>query len=309
VGAQPTAWKNTLDVHSFYMQKRKNALQLIKRAHIMRDNERHICTLVDLGLNRTQARIYLALIEKGISTIRTIAEYSGIGRPDIYRAVLELKQIGLVETILSSPTKYKPIPLSEAISFLMKSKQKKMTALVRKTDELLIDYQKKSLDECSNFDSQFILIPEGVTSIKKARAAIQTARSNIEFITSFKRFNQLLSAASKDITEAVNRGVKVRFLVDKSTVNEALLGVFLNLSNSSCCKIKYLPELTHSFIAVYDNKEVQMATSADDDDFIQALILWSNNPALVKVMQNYFESVWFSQSTLWVGFEEETQFQ
>ena len=60
----------------------------------MRDREKSIKTLVELGLSRTQAKIYLALVEKGTSTIRAVAENSGVGRPDTYRAMLELKRVG-----------------------------------------------------------------------------------------------------------------------------------------------------------------------------------------------------------------------
>jgi sugar-specific transcriptional regulator TrmB len=273
----------------------------------MRDTERNIRTLVDLGINRTQARIYLALIEKGTSTIKAVADYSGVGRPDTYRAMLELKRAGLIETILCSPTKYRPVPIAEAVSFLIKHKQREIACLVEKTDKLLQEYQKKTADNADDYGNQFVLVPEGNSSIKKAISAIRNARRNIDFITSFKRFNQVLMVASEDIIDAANRGVKVRFVLDNANINGALSKFFADLSRTSC-KIKYMPQLTHSFIAVYDNKEVQMATSSDDD-FIQAPILWSNNPALVMVMQNYFESVWFSQSTVWGSFEEEPQVQ
>jgi sugar-specific transcriptional regulator TrmB len=274
----------------------------------MRDNERNIGTLVDLGINRTQARIYLALIEKGTSTIRSVAEYSGVGRPDTYRAMLELKRAGLIETILSSPAKYKPIPIEDAVSFLMEHKQKVISALAEKSSKLLQEYQKKVLNEVDDYDSQFVLVPEGVTSIKRGIAAIRSAQSNINFIASFKRFNQIILATSEDIIEAANRGVKVRFILDKTNINGTIAKVFMDLSKTTSCKIKYVPKLTHSFIAVYDNKEIQMATSAEED-FIQAPILWSNNPVLVKVMQNCFDSVWFSQSSIWGTFEEEPQIQ
>ncbi len=271
----------------------------------MRDIEKNINTLVDLGINRTQARVYLALIEKGTSTIRAVADYSGVGRPDAYRAMLELKRVGLIETILCSPTKYKPLPLQEAVSFLIEHKQKGMMQLKEKTRELLQAYEKKNVEN-NSYDSQFVLIPEGVTSTKKVIAAIRNAASNIEFITSFKRFNQTLQAASEEIIEAANRGVKVRFILDKTNMNRPLSKVFEDFCNTSSCEIKYMPHLPHAFIAVFDKSEIQMATS-EDNDFLQAPILWSNNPALVKVMQNYFETVWFGQSNVWGSYAEEAQ--
>jgi sugar-specific transcriptional regulator TrmB len=272
----------------------------------MRDNDDNIQILIDLGVNRTQARIYLALVEKGTSTIRKVADYSGVGRPDTYRAMLELKHAGLIETILCSPTKYKPLPLAEAISLLIDQKQNQMTALMEKTDKLIQEYERKPASDGNDYDSQFVLVPEGVTSVKKAIAAIRNAEKNIELVCSFKRFNQTLVAASEDIIKAANRGVKVRFILDKTNIGGPLSKVFVDFCRTSLCEIRYMPELMHSFIAIYDKKEVHLATK-EEDDFSQAPILWSNNPELVSVMQNYFEAVWLSQSSVWENSEEQTQ--
>ncbi len=274
----------------------------------MRDDERNIQTLMDLGVNRTQARIYLALIHKGTSTIRAVADYSGVGRPDTYRAMLELKHEGLIETILSTPTKYKPLPLTEVVSFLLKRKQREISSLMEQSTKLLQEYKNVRKSEVTNYDSQFVLVPEGITSIKKGISATKHANECIEFIASFKRVNQILVAASGDISDAARRGVKVRMIIDQTSINGPLSKILSSLGPISLSKIKYMPHLTHSFIAIYDKKEVQMAT-ATEGDFIEAPILWSNNPALVKVMQNYFESMWFSPSSIWGAYEEETQIQ
>jgi DNA-binding MarR family transcriptional regulator len=64
----------------------------------MRDKESGIKTLVEFGISRTQARVYLTLVDRGTLTLRAASEYSGVGRPDTYRALFDLKKEGLIET-------------------------------------------------------------------------------------------------------------------------------------------------------------------------------------------------------------------
>ncbi|MDI9577563.1 MAG: helix-turn-helix domain-containing protein [Thermoproteota archaeon] len=257
----------------------------------MQDKENCIKTLAELGVNKTQAKIFLALVENGTSTIRTISNYSGVGRPETYRAILQLKTNGLIETILCTPTKYKAIPLCDAISILMDQKNKKIIELKEKSEELLKEFAKKPNEITDAEDDTFILVPRGQNSINKNKEAIVKSKKKIDFITSAKSFNQTLLSASDEINEAVNRGVIVRFILDKNTRNKTLTKIFTDLCKNTRCQIKYVPHLPQAFIAIYDKKEIQMATS-EEGDLNQTPILWSNNSVLVKVIQDYFETTW-----------------
>lgn len=258
----------------------------------MRDREKSIKTLVELGLSRTQAKIYLALVEKGTSTIRAVADNSGVGRPDTYRAMLELKRVGLIETILCSPTKYNPLPLPEAVSILIGQKHKEIRDLKEKTGKLLEEYENKISEQTDVFDNEFVLVPKGKASINKGMTAILSAQESIDCITSLKKFSQTFLVASEEIIKAANRGVKIRFILDKSSMN-TLLKILPELDDASF-QIKYFEKLPVSFLAVYDGCEAQMATSTDGH-FSQAPMLWSNNPMLLRVFQDYFESLWSSK--------------
>ncbi|HSV50449.1 MAG TPA: helix-turn-helix domain-containing protein [Candidatus Acidoferrales bacterium] len=268
----------------------------------MRDKESDIKALVDLGISRTQAKVYLTLIERGTSTIRNAANYAGVARPDTYRAMIELKESGFVEMVLSSPATYKPIPLSETISMLMAQKQKEMATIKENSVKLLKGYENKIV--CNDTGgSEFILVPKGVTYLKKCITALESAKSSIDIMTSFKRFNQTILPASDSIIRAANRGVKVRFIVDQDSVDNTLSKVFSDFCKNSSCNIKRLPTLPQAFIAIYDKTEFQMATSTDED-FTQEPILWSNNPALLGVIRDFFDTIWFKESVIFESFEE-----
>ena len=133
----------------------------------MRGQEMNIKTLVDFGLNRTQAKIYLALAEKGTLTIRAASDYSEVGRPNTYRAMLELKKAGLIEVVLDNPTKYRAVPLSEAISILMGQKRKEILNLKEKSAKLLQQFENKNSTDMPVVEGEFVILPKGAACIKK----------------------------------------------------------------------------------------------------------------------------------------------
>jgi sugar-specific transcriptional regulator TrmB len=271
----------------------------------MRDNEKNIKTLAMLGVSVTQAKIYLALIEKGTSTIRVVSNQSGIGRPDTYRAMLELKEIGLVETVLATPTMYRPLPLSEGVSCLLDSKQKEFRLMKEKAGKLLIDYERKTQCIETICDSEFVLVPKGTAIIKKVNNSIVNAKHNIDCITSFKRFNQMILAAGDEIIEAARRGVEVRFIIERNN-DTPLLKNFTKFTKKASFQFRYLPKHQLLFaLTLFDKKEAQVVTSFGCD-FTHSPILRSNNKVFVKIIQEYYENLWFTQSKPWEGAEQET---
>lgn len=274
----------------------------------MRDKEVDVKTLVGLGISQTQAKVYLALIERGTSTIRAAASVAGVGRPDTYRAMLELKEASLVETIVSSPTMYKPIPLSEAVSILIEQKQKEMATLKEKSEKLLEGYENRLFCPTTSGDTEFVLVPKGATCVKKCIAAIKNSKVSIDIMTSSKMFNQTILPANKSILEAANRGVKIRFIVDRDSMKNGLSEIFANYCKKFSFDIKHLPTLPQPFIAIYDRSESQIATSTEED-FTQEAILWSNNPVLVGVVRDYFDTIWFGESVIFQSFEEPLKYQ
>ena len=128
----------------------------------MRDKENSIKTLVEFGISRTQAKVYLTLAEKGTLTLRSASEHSGVGRPDTYRAMADLTKTGLIETILDSPTRYRAIKISDAIAILMGQKRREIMSLKRKSVSCFISLKLRQRNT-------WLTVKPGCYCSKKAR--------------------------------------------------------------------------------------------------------------------------------------------
>jgi sugar-specific transcriptional regulator TrmB len=269
----------------------------------MKDLESSIKTLVDFGISKTEAKVYLTLADKGTLTLRSASEFSGVGRPDTYRALLDLKKEGLIETILDNPTRYRAIKISDAISILLGEKMKEIMNLKEKSNKLLTDFEQKTTNQGNVSDSEFIIVPKGAASIKKSISALRKAEYSVDCITSFRRLNQTLLVAGDEIINAANRGVKIRFILEKFVTNKPLSKEFEMFCKNASCTVRFVQEPPQSPVTIFDKKEVQIAMS-EEGDLTQLPILWSNNVVIVKICQHYFETNWLRKTLTQSFFEE-----
>ena len=256
------------------------------------DNE-NVQTLMGLGLTGAQARIYLALLGVGTASIREISEASAVARPDTYRAVTELERLGIVEKILTTSSKYKPLQLSEALSILMGRREKESIDLQKKSARLLEAYKKIRDDKKSPAeDSQFVLIPEGGALSSRIERMIETSQKSICIMIPQKILLQRLIPSFNTLEKAMEKNTAVKIITEKPT-NSAISKEILKLQKSAPFEIRYLTIPPSVYFEIFDGKEILLTTTVKAD-YGDSPAVWSNNSSLVELAQNYFDAAWFA---------------
>ena len=83
--------------------------------------------LLKFGLAKNEAKAYVALLSLREGTGESITRLSGIARQEAYRVASNLEELGLVERIAANPTRFRPTPLQDGLSKLIKD-EKEITA-------------------------------------------------------------------------------------------------------------------------------------------------------------------------------------
>ena len=96
-------------------------------------NEENIQIMMDLGLSQAQARVYLVLCRIGTANVKTISNNINSARQDIYRVLPDLIEMGIVEKIIASPNKFKPLPFKEGCFLLLEKQRIEQNNLQKKT--------------------------------------------------------------------------------------------------------------------------------------------------------------------------------
>jgi sugar-specific transcriptional regulator TrmB len=250
-------------------------------------NEEYIRTLENLGLSLLQSKIYLYLANLGTVDVKTIAKTSNIARQDIYRIIQSLEKLGLVERAIAKPTLYKPLPVKEALTLLLKKEKQKYVETKKDVERMA-----KNLNTDTQIpfppEMQFILTTERTRLLKVLKKIADSAKSSLDGVAPLKMNCASFIENYPYFKNAANRGVRVRFILRQT--NQELLRKYKKIeSKNALIEFRYMPESVHLFgFNVFDDKEAILAMSEDEP----MPSLWTNNLNVVHLVKSHFESIW-----------------
>ena len=173
-------------------------------------------SFLDLGLKITEAKVYIALLELGTAKASAISEVSKVARPDVYRALSNLQELGLVEKIISNPFLFRANPIESAVDILLKQKAKKFTSLEYQSAGLIERFRNKKPNKHFS-ESDFVLIPSKQPLIKKLCQSIEKTNESIDVFTSCKRLKFACHCLFDELENAWRRNVKGRAIIENNS--------------------------------------------------------------------------------------------
>ncbi len=162
---------------------------------ILSIKEDDLKVFLNLGMTKNQTKIYLALLKLGMeSNAASLFEISGVARQDVYRVLLELEKLGLVEKIIATPNRFRAVAPTNAISLLLEEKivyfndlHKRAQCLAKK---IVANYGKPNYSAEKN---QILLINEKQSIIHKAQELISKSKLSIDWITPIEEFQKWMT--------------------------------------------------------------------------------------------------------------------
>jgi PAS domain S-box-containing protein len=255
------------------------------------NSDANIKTLVNLGLTGAQAKIYLALLYTGPASIREIAYASKVARPDTYRAILELQTAGIVEKILVVPAKFKPLNIIDAVGVLMLRRTKESIELNKKANVLIESLKEKKNEKSNSDDNQFVLVPGEALELK-IRKLLESSKHNLSIMISRTTLLQWLDKNYEIVQNALKRKVMIKIISEESHyVTETK--VIRALKKFSNFEERFIVGPVSVWLRIHDDKEILLTTSMTSGQ-TSCTAVFSNNPSLAEMAQNYFNAAWFS---------------
>lgn len=249
-------------------------------------------TMQKLGLTFTEARIYLALVKSGQSSVKTISKSSGVARAEIYRSVPSLQKLGLIEKILNIPIKFKAMPLQNGLNILLNKANAEHLRLEENAKKLASSFRGNHEEIAQEVKNQFFVIPGKEAHIKWLKNRYEKIQSTDGILT-WKDDNTINFFCDKEIRKAQNRGVKSRIIL---YVPENLKAAFKNEENekhpcsNSQKRIVFNPPLVLG--GCFDNKEVIIPPTLDNPIQTAETVFCTTNPSILALFQKYFETLW-----------------
>jgi sugar-specific transcriptional regulator TrmB len=256
--------------------------------------EEQILTLTELGLSTTQAKIYLALVKTKSQTAQAISTLSTVSRPDVYRVLNQLQDLGLVEKIIAKPEEFQAIPIEEGVSILLQRRIKKTRELQNRGFKLMQSVAQK-LDGSDVAEDggrrEFVFIPSKSSAYARSERLLGGIKESIYFVGLTKSMSAWLEQYSKEMEAALSRGVDCRMILPASPANKKFWGPFKKMRKHPNFKVRSILTVPTAGFSIWDKKELLITTASAEAPF-DAATLWSNNRGMIELCADYFECLW-----------------
>jgi sugar-specific transcriptional regulator TrmB len=141
--------------------------------------QKQLDPLYDLGLNKIQALIYLAVLRHGIQSVLELSKLTGINRQQIYQGAEKLLELGLLEVTRKNRRKY----IAANPNKLVKISNEKVMAAERVREKIAASIPFLELLPKSNTKKANILYFEGIEKLKEAYEKELSVCKNTEVLS------------------------------------------------------------------------------------------------------------------------------
>ncbi len=248
--------------------------------------------LKDFGLNTYEAKIWCALLSKGVSTAGELSDIAAVPRSRSYDVLDSLERKGFIITKLGKPFKYLAVSPNEVIERVKKNikenAKKKIESLNNaKETELLKELSLlhsqgietvNSTELTGYIKSRSLIYNQLTNMINNAQSSVIITCSNNELIEKYKIISDALEQAKK---RNINIKILVSNIINKNNLKE--IKQYAAIKQSS----------TKNRFAVVDNKQILLML--EDENKIHSAYdagVWLNSKFFVNSLMKMFDSTW-----------------
>ncbi len=244
--------------------------------------------LAKLGFTSSQSKIYLSLVKHDQLTANIIAKITHTDRAETYRVLSALEKQGVIQRIVTNPVKFKATPLRDLVPILLQRKKSEISETEKAATKLLQFYGKDIFEE-NHQEEYFMLVPRTEMVLQKIKKEIVNNEKNMKVVSTLKRAWEATSIFKKEYLEALEKGVKITYIVEKPDKKNPLPGALKILSKHPNFSLRYSPKPTKVPIVLEDDKKVWIGSQGLD--YLRASHLVTNNPHLIELAQEHFDLI------------------
>ena len=246
------------------------------------------------GLNLYEARVWAALLSRGICTAGEISELGGVPRSRAYDVLETLEKKGFVVMKLGKPIKYLAIDPSEIVERLRKRVNKDYEERHVSLEKLDGSDLMGKLDTLYN-EGIRMLDPTEMSSSLKGRYNIHDhlelmmndAIKSIDIVTTEEGLNRLAEYHLPVIKGASERGVKVKIAAPITRHGLAASKYLLEFAG-----LRHMDHIKARF-NIIDNEEVMFMIMPDISIHpTYDTGIWIHSPFFAKALADLFEHTW-----------------
>ena len=259
--------------------------------------------LISFGMTEYEAKVYVALTQKGPQKASALALISGIPRPHIYSTLKTLQEKGLITSIPKNVAEYQARAPGEALNKLLEERKRSVEELEMIGKDLAQKLESKDKSHDSENDK---LLPLNVHQghwniINISREMLGRSKNHCDIITNDPYDPQFMDRTyEREILDLKKRGIAMRVVMPIVNENLAILEKLMSIASvrhSNSLETMELPEgkqfsNSRLRVIVIDDTESLFVMLNEEDG--QEFALHVKQKELVKITSLFFFYFWNS---------------
>ena len=260
--------------------------------HFVDQRNELLADLMNLGLEESEAIMYLGLLHIGPITVGNLAIKLGLDRGKMYRSLTKLRNYGLVTTSFSNPVIVTPTEPSKALETIIEKKRDELHSMKKISEKVItnLEIHKKEIEV--SVISTFSVLQSRSIIYNRIGRILNDSRNNLIYIvtTTNDIAKMYYTSMPENILDAKKRNVTVRVITeDKPT---KVISEMIKRLNASEVRVGVLP--SKGRMIVEKEKQIVMSESSEDlaDSGNSDVAIHTNSMEIVQNMFSLCEFLW-----------------
>lgn len=251
-------------------------------------NEERLGKMKELGLTDYQGRVYLTLLDLGVSKASQIPTLSRVPRTRIYSTMNQLHEKGLVEIIPESPIKYKPVHIEDFLERVAESHRQSADEIADKKDLLMNEFAVRAIveaEETGRFEAIY-----GRRNVRdRLNRMYEESEKEILSVGTVQSPIRIVRSRLPTIEERFNAGVDIKYafpINGSNKDNAQILSQYADVRNIDLSLSMYY--------LVIDSKQALLChPMPSDESFLKGddIAIWTDDEGIAEALRNIALSV------------------
>jgi sugar-specific transcriptional regulator TrmB len=264
-----------------------------EKSNLSENNDLNV--FIHLGLTGRQAQVYLAIARfQSGQTAKLIAKTVPAASAEIYRAIIELEKLGLIQRYLTTPVTFKATDISETFSILLQRNAEKYSQIKIEAKEFIKKFKIQKDIIPSQENMQYCLTMGLKAESREFARDIKETQISRDIMTDWKLGLKWMNKHFEVIKQSLERGVKKRYL-SNIPKNQKMPKIMQVLKKAGSFEVKSALTIPQAGIDIFDKKIVHIIMPNYNMNDIRVLRLVDYN--IGELAQEYFDMKWQSATT------------
>jgi sugar-specific transcriptional regulator TrmB len=253
--------------------------------------------LSDFGFTVNQAKVYLSIVQSGLTCVGRIAKATQLHRQDIYKILPKLEKMGLITKTIDVPFMIEAIPVEKALNSLVSTEREKANERISRLEanlKELINAIKKQQERRNTREEErrFILLTTDAEIKNMADLTFENARIECDLVTNLELITRLMTHFREHFQKLSRRGARIRVIV-KNINNEDLVKKTLEKIRPNrddfAAKLSYKSSVIP--YQIIDHKEVWISRKKETESGLPC-VFWTNSRNITQFYEEKFKETW-----------------